>query len=224
MEVLKVAVFDPAVEEEEGESLPVRLEMLVTDWDSEKPSYIDSGAWGLAVHYGPLFKIYMDDDVEDEQDSEYPEQLAAEFNTLRVMAEPVFPVTVSCNGNFWGVYYMRVSRLQKLMRQHLRTGNPGISSVHYGQWELIPDPSYTRHNQVSYYLQHSLHITPRSMRRAVREHGEGVLKMIPSKAILNGIIKTGTPREIYPHRMMDMTDQEWAEENRLRAERRAGTR
>lgn len=228
MEVIKAAVFDPAMLEQGGEKMPVRLEMVVTDWDGAKPSYIDSGAWGLAVHYGPLLKIYLDDDAEDEQDSEDPDALAAQFNTLGVFTEPVFPVTVSANGGFWGVFYMRVSRLQKIMREHvmsyLHGDNPGVSDVHYGKWELVPDPSYTKHNQVAYYLQHSLHITPRSMRAAVQEHGSGVLEMIPSQAVLRGIVETGTPREIWPHRMMDMTEREWAEESRRRAAKRAGSR
>lgn len=223
MEVIKAAVFDPAVSDEEGEKLPVRIELLVTDWDNQKPSYIDPGDWGLAVHYGPFLKIYLDDDAEDEQDSENPEQLAAEFNTLGVFKEPVFPVTVSLDGSFWSVYYMRVSRLQKLMAQHLDPTNPG-GFRNTGTWELVPDPSYTKHNQVAYYLQHSLHITPRSMRAAIEEHGEGVLRMPPARAIVEGLIETGTPREIWPHRMMDMTEREWAEENRRRAARRAGTR
>lgn len=215
MKVVDANVFDPALSGMDSEREPVRLELLVEDVNLDKHSYIDTSGRAIVVHYGRLMKIYLDDEQEDVED---PYALAAEFNAEQVLTEPVFPVTVSLNGNFWQVYYMRLSHVQRILKE-LHLGEvEDISGYPEGKWELLPDPTWCRENKVAYYLQHSLHVPVRYFRDLMEEDEDAAENFRPSGKLV------ARPREIHPHRLMDMTDQEWGLHQRVAASTRVRSR
>lgn len=210
MRVVDANVFDPALSGPDSEREPVRLEMMVTDWDNEHHSYIDTTKGAIVVHYGRLMKIYLDDEQEDVED---PVGLAADFNQMNIFNEPVVPVTVTKDGGFWQVYYMRLGLVNKIMRDSVNAVDDISGHPDGGEWEWLPDPTYCRENKVSYYLQHSHHVSVRLFRDLIEEFDDCV-EDIDEVLIKDLIKKPAKPREMYPHRLIDMTDEEWANHNR----------
>lgn len=117
IEILAAEVFDPALSGD-YDTAP-RLEIMLYELP-EEPSHVELniGQYSI-IHRNWLQSIFSDDPDWDDEDTEL---CAAQFNSSLAAEsrEPVMPVTIasqSKQGDVWQDYYVKVSRIQRILNR-----------------------------------------------------------------------------------------------------------
>lgn len=141
MTIIQATVFDPALSGDE--TLQPRLNIL-TDFLYEEPINIYQNRDWIADEYDPFYGFTHKWDENIETD-------VGLFNTSRVLDEPLFPVTVSVGGDMWLEYYMKVSRVRKLLRRFTGEGQD-CNAVNPTPWTLVLDDTAGLKGKLEYRL------------------------------------------------------------------------
>lgn len=121
MKLIKAQIYDPYLDG--VNNLQPRLELILEDQDLTTPTHTETKYGWDVVHFGRFLEF---DRTADSL--EYIDE--GDFNSDMVLNEPVFPVTVSVEGQMWTEMYMKVSKVRKILRR--------IGST----WECVPDPAF----------------------------------------------------------------------------------
>lgn len=162
LRILTSSVYDPALEGEEREH--TRLEVLLGHVP-EEPTRVDIDRGPFTVTWRHwLLSIFTD---SPEFDTEQPETFAAQFNshwsTFGIF-DPVMPVTVAAVGtggqpDTWQVFYVRVKRVNRILRHIARNGGP--------RYEAMPHPVRLMRKEIAYYIGDPTRTCVRCVREAV---------------------------------------------------------
>lgn len=166
MQIHKVQVFDPLYHPGKSTPLPARMEILVSGVDLHAPTetYSEDG-WTIAK-YGDFFYLFWHEGDLGEKsvpDEEYNEETVVFHegwvNVMGPVPEPLFPVTVTNQGEPWRVMYVPVQHASRWLDEFV----PGIAA---GKWALRANTELAMEGQIVF----DLFIQPARGRNLRAEH------------------------------------------------------